>query len=207
MSNYVKHVFNNGDILTAEQLNVMNDQIELNANDVEQKANLSGATFTGDVYVKQTENEYVIINPSETHFVVTGYDTTIRAGYIQIAQDDKLAFDLSQQNLSISVSTTITGTTTINGNLLASGTISGENARISDSISASSANINGSISASSANIDGSITSYGNIQASGSITAGGNIRILFGGSEAINIGPTGSVFNSDIQLNRSVVFQD
>lgn len=65
MSDYIKHVFNSGDILTAEQLNVMNDQIELDANQVgainnqlstitsqlDGKANLTGATFTGDVEV------------------------------------------------------------------------------------------------------------------------------------------------------------
>lgn len=65
MSDYIKHVFNDGDILTAEQLNAMNDQIELDANQVntisnqlptitsqlDGKANLTGATFTGDVDV------------------------------------------------------------------------------------------------------------------------------------------------------------
>lgn len=65
MSDYIKHVFNDGDILTAEQLNTMNDQIELDANQVGAinnqlstitaqlggKASLTGATFTGDVDV------------------------------------------------------------------------------------------------------------------------------------------------------------
>lgn len=65
MSDYIKHVFNSGDILTAEQLNTMNDQIELDANQVgainnqlstittqlSGKASLTGATFTGDVDV------------------------------------------------------------------------------------------------------------------------------------------------------------
>lgn len=65
MSDYIKHVFNSGDILTAEQLNAMNDQIELDANQVDAinnqlstittqlagKASLTGATFTGDVDV------------------------------------------------------------------------------------------------------------------------------------------------------------
>lgn len=65
MSDYIKHVFNSGDILTAEQLNTMNDQIELDANQVGAinnqlstittqlagKASLTGATFTGDVDV------------------------------------------------------------------------------------------------------------------------------------------------------------
>ena len=65
MSDYIKHVFNDGDILTAEQLNAMNDQIELDANQVDTinnqlstitgqldgKASLTGATFTGDVDV------------------------------------------------------------------------------------------------------------------------------------------------------------
>lgn len=65
MSDYIKHVFNDGDILTAEQLNAMNDQIELDANQVntisnqlptitnqlDGKASLTGATFTGDVNV------------------------------------------------------------------------------------------------------------------------------------------------------------
>ena len=65
MSDYIKHVFNDGDILTAEQLNAMNNQIELDANQVDTinnqlstitgqldgKASLTGATFTGDVDV------------------------------------------------------------------------------------------------------------------------------------------------------------
>lgn len=75
MSDYIKHVFNDGDILTAEQLNAMNDQIELDANQVDTvnnqlstitgqldgKASLTGATFIGDVNVNSQMQTYNLV--------------------------------------------------------------------------------------------------------------------------------------------------